>query len=197
MFTSRAEHRLSLRHDTADLRLVPRGHAVGLASDEAFERVQRKLAGIAEVRGLLRARRVRAGDETAGAASVAVEALAPHRGETFEQALRDPRLAIAVLAGMEPGLAALDRSWLDLAELEVKYEGYVRHQEDQVGRARALEALRVPPDFDWATAPGLSSESREKLAAIRPISIGQASRVPGVRQSDLAVLVVLLGKKKA
>ncbi len=197
MFTSRAEHRLSLRHDTADLRLVPRGHAVGLASDEALERVQRKLAGIAEVRDLLRQRRVRADDEAADAAPGPAGGLATHRGETFEQALRDPRLAIATLAGLEPGLAALDRSWLDLAELEVKYEGYVRHQEEQVGRARALEALRVPPDFDWASAPGLSNESREKLAAVRPISIGQASRVPGVRQSDLAVLMVLLKKAKS
>jgi tRNA uridine 5-carboxymethylaminomethyl modification enzyme len=189
MFTSRAEHRLSLRHDTADLRLVPRGHAVGLASDEALERVQRKRRGIEEVRELLRHRRVRSVDEAAA------DGLVTHRGETFEQALRDPRLAIVTLAGLEPALAAVDRSWLDLAELEVKYEGYVRHQEEQVGRARALEALRIPADFDWTSAPGLSSESREKLAAIRPISIGQASRVPGVRQSDLAVLLVLLRKK--
>jgi tRNA uridine 5-carboxymethylaminomethyl modification enzyme len=188
MFTSRAEHRLSLRHDTADLRLVPHGHAAGLQPDAALERLERKQRGIGEVRDLLRRRRVRAEDE------VPVPDLAVHRGETFEQSLRDPRLVIATLARVEPALAAVDRSWGELAELEVKYEGYVRHQEEQVGRARALEQLRIPPDFAWPTAPGLSSEAREKLDRVRPISIGQASRVPGVRQSDLAVLLVLLKK---
>jgi tRNA uridine 5-carboxymethylaminomethyl modification enzyme len=188
MFTSRAEHRLSLRHDTADLRLVPYGHAAGLQPDAALERLERKRRGIEEVRELLRRRRVN-GDDAA-----AVSDLAAHRGETFEQALRNPQLALEVLARLEPSLAALERSWRGLAELEVKYEGYVRHQEEQVGRARAMEALHIPPDFDWESTSGLSSEAREKLAVIRPLSVGQASRVPGVRQGDLAVLLVLLGK---
>jgi tRNA uridine 5-carboxymethylaminomethyl modification enzyme len=188
MFTSRAEHRLSLRHDTADLRLVPHGHAAGLQPDAALERLERKRRGIEEVRELLRRRRVGAED------AASVPDLATHRGETFEQSLKDPRLAFAALAGLEPGLAAVDRAWCDLAELEVKYEGYVRHQEEQVARARAMERLRIPADFDWPSAPGISSEAREKLEQVRPISLGQASRVPGVRQADLAVLLVLLRK---
>jgi len=190
MFTSRAEHRLSLRHDTADLRLVPHGHAAGLQPDEALERLDQKRRGIEDVRELLRRRRVGA-DDVAAAPELAV-----HRGETFEQSLRDPTLALEVLARLEPSLAAADRSWRGLAELEVKYEGYVRHQEEQVARARAMEALRIPPDFDWASAPGLSSEAREKLASIRPVSIGHASRVPGVRQADIAVLLVLVRRSR-
>jgi tRNA uridine 5-carboxymethylaminomethyl modification enzyme len=188
MFTSRAEHRLSLRHDTADLRLVPHGHAAGLQPDAAMERLDRKRRGVEEVRELLRRRRVGA-DDAASAPD-----LASHRGETFEQSLRDPRLTLDGLARLEPSLAAADRSWRGLAELEVKYEGYVRHQEEQVGRARALEALRIPQGFDWPSVPGLSNEAREKLERVRPVSIGQASRVPGVRQADLAVLLVLLRK---
>jgi tRNA uridine 5-carboxymethylaminomethyl modification enzyme len=190
MFTSRAEHRLSLRHDTADLRLVPHGHAAGLQPDAALERLERKRRGIEEVRELLRRRRVSAED------AASVPDLTAHRGETFEQSLRDPRLALGLLSGLEPGLAAADRAWRDLAELEVKYEGYVRHQEEQVVRAQAMEQLRIPADFDWPSAPGISSEAREKLERVRPISLGQASRVPGVRQADLAVLLVLLRKDR-
>ena len=103
MFTSRAEYRLLLRHDNADLRLVAHGFAAGLQPDAALERVERKRRGIAEVRELLRQRRVRADDETAAGGTAAAD-LATHRGETFEQALRDPGLTIATLSQLEPGL---------------------------------------------------------------------------------------------
>jgi tRNA uridine 5-carboxymethylaminomethyl modification enzyme len=102
---------------------------------------------------------------------------------------------IADLLPYRPELASPDlSSWLELAELEVKYEGYIRRQEAQVERFRRLEDLRIPAGFDFAGAPGLSSEARDKLQKIRPLSLGQASRISGVRSSDLAVLLILLRK---
>ncbi len=184
LFTSRAEYRLSLRHDTADLKLLPLGARLGLQGREALERVEAKRRGIAEVREALRGGGLPARDLSG--------ALGAHAGHTPEQALRDPGVRIADLLPYRPGLAG--SPWLALAELEVKYEGYIRRQEAQVERFRRLEDLRIPAGFDYAAAPGLSSEARDKLQKIRPLSLGQASRIAGVRSSDLAVLLILLRK---
>ncbi len=86
------------------------------------------------------------------------------------------------------------REWLTLAETEVKYEGYIRRQDALVGRFRRLEEKRIPADFPWDALAGVSSEAREKLKRIRPLSVGQASRIPGVRPPDIAVLLVHLKK---
>ena len=188
LFTSRAEYRLSLRHDTADIRLMPIGARIGLQGSEAMERLQQKLRGIEQVRELLRGRRVAAAD-IAG-----LMALEPHRGMSFEQALRDPSLTVADLAMLEPSLAWSLPEWLALAETAVKYEGYIRRQDALVGRFRSMEEKRIPPDFPWDAMAGLSSEAREKLKRIRPLSVGQASRIPGVRPPDVAILMVHLKK---
>jgi tRNA uridine 5-carboxymethylaminomethyl modification enzyme len=186
LFTSRAEHRLSLMHGTADIRLLPRGHALGLQDGEALQRLSRKVRGIEEARELLRNRTVAAED------AARLPELAPHKGRSFEQALRDPRVTIADLAGREPALAAAEGSWLALAEAGVKYEGYITRQEEQVGRFRRMEEKLIPRDFDWDGLLGVSSEAREKLKLIRPVSVGQASRISGVRPPDIAILMVSL-----
>lgn len=190
LFTSRAEYRLSLRHDTADLRLLMKGRAAGLQDAGAEERLDRKLRGLEEIRGLLRSRRVARAD------AEALPALVLHVGRSFESALRDPGISAGLLSGREPGLAAHAAEWLALVESEVKYEGYIRRQDQLVGRFHGLENRRIPADFDWDTASGLSSEAREKLRRIRPGSVGQASRVPGVRPPDIAVLLLHLGRGK-
>ncbi len=188
LFTSRAEYRLSLRHDTADLKLLPLGARLGLQDREALERVEAKRRGIAMAREALRGTGLPARDLSA--------ALSAHAGHTPEQALRDPGVRIADLLLYRPELATPAISpWLELAELEVKYEGYIRRQEAQVERFRRLEDLRIPEGFDYVRAPGLSSEARDKLQKILPLSLGQASRISGVRSSDLAVLLILLRKK--
>jgi tRNA uridine 5-carboxymethylaminomethyl modification enzyme len=184
LFTSRAEYRLSLRHDTADLKLLPLGARLGLQDQEALQRVEAKRLGIAAVREALRGADLPARDLP--------EVLRAHAGHTPEQALRDPGVHIGDLLAFRPELRGLP--WLELAELEVKYEGYIRRQEAQVERFRRLEDLRIPAGFDYAGAPGLSSEARDKLQKIRPLSLGQASRIAGVRSSDLAVLLILLRK---
>ena len=191
LFTSRAEYRLSLRHDTADIRLTPLGHSVGLQGADAMERLERKVRGVEEIRELLRARRV-AGEDVAQ-----VPVLETHRGRSFEQALKDPRLSLSDLSSLHPSLAGARPDWLVLAETEVKYEGYIIRQGEQVGRFRGLEERRIPPSFDWSALQGVSSEAREKLRHIRPTSVGQASRIPGVRPPDIAVLMVLLKRVRA
>jgi tRNA uridine 5-carboxymethylaminomethyl modification enzyme len=146
--------------------------------------VEAKRRGIAAVREALRGAGLPARDLP--------EALRAHAGHTPEQALRDPGVRIGDLLPYRPPLVG--SPWLELAELEVKYEGYIRRQEAQVERFRRLEDLRIPAGFDYARAPGLSSEARDKLQKIRPLSLGQASRIAGVRSSDLAVLLILLRK---
>jgi tRNA uridine 5-carboxymethylaminomethyl modification enzyme len=188
LFTSRAEYRLSLRHDTADIRLLPAGHRIGLQGGDAMERLERKIRGLEEIRRLLRARRV-LGEDAAG-----FPTLEPHRGRSFAQALSDPKVCIADLARLDPSIATAPLPWLTLAETEVKYEGYIRRQDEQVGRFQGMEGKRIPADFDWNGLSGVSSEAREKLKRIRPSSVGQASRIPGVRPPDIAILLVHLRK---
>jgi tRNA uridine 5-carboxymethylaminomethyl modification enzyme len=186
LFTSRAEHRLSLMHDTADIRLVPKGRAVGLQDDAASDRLARKIQGIEEARELLSRRKVAAEDVAS------MPELESHKGRSFEQALRDPRVTIVALAVLDAGLARAESSWLALAEAGVKYEGYIARQEEQVGRFLRMEEKVIPRDFDWDALAGVSSEAKEKLKLIRPISVGQASRISGVRPPDIAILMISL-----
>ena len=189
LFTSRAEHRLSLMHDTADIRLLPKGHQIGLQTAEARARLERKKRGIEEVRELLRRRKVSAED------AAALPALESHRGRSFEQALRDPSVSVSGLAPLDDFLSAADARWLSLAEIGVKYEGYIARQEQQVGRFQRLEEKRIPADFDWDGLTGVSAEAKEKLKRVRPLSLGQASRISGVRPPDIAVLMVSLKRE--
>ena len=190
LFTSRAEYRLSLRADTADARLVPKARALGLQGEEALARLERKSRGIEEIRAALRARTVSAADKEV------VAGLEGYRGRSLEQVLRDPRFTLGELArllgadGAAGPIARARPEWLGQAEAEVKYEGYIRRQDEQVARFRKMEEKRIPASFDYQRIVGLSSEAREKLAKIRPDSIGQASRISGVRPADIAVLLL-------
>ncbi len=195
LFTSRAEHRLSLRHDSADRRLTRRGRELGLQSSEAFERFREKEQRIEEIKELLHKRRV--DDDVLSALAAAEAAADRHRGKTLHQVLKDPTVTMEHLTAVLPDLAARARGeWLTQVELDVKYEGYVLRQERQVDRFRKLEGLKIPTGFDYDRLEGISNEGREKLKAIRPFSVGQASRISGVRNSDVTVLVVSLGRRE-
>ncbi len=194
MFTSRAEHRIALRHDNADRRLFSKSREAGLHDNAAQDRFEEKTERIEEVRELLRRRNLSEAEasETREGASWTER----KGGESFERLLRHPDVTMADLIRIEPTLAENMRSeWLRQIELDVKYEGYLKREERHVQRFRKLENLAISGDTDWSTVPGLSTESREKLAAVRPVSIGQASRVPGVRSSDVAVILVHLDKR--
>ena len=172
MFTSRAEYRLNLRHDSADVRLTHKGWEVGLQSDEHLQRLEEKLARIEAVKDLLSAH--------------------THRQKNALAALKMPEVTIEELKGEIAGLDRFDESTLLHVELDVKYAGYIDRQQRQVDRFERLEAMAIDPLFDYDSIEALSSEGREKLKAVRPFSVGQASRINGVRNSDVAILIVHL-----
>jgi tRNA uridine 5-carboxymethylaminomethyl modification enzyme len=174
MFTSRAEYRLNLRHDSCDQRLTQKGYAVGLQKQENLERLQAKLEKMETVKELLAKRRM--GEKSA------------------LQTLKMPEITIADLEAQMPELSSFEQPILYQVELDVKYEGYINRQERQINRFEKLESLVIDALMDYDAVEGLSAEGREKLKKIRPLSVGQASRINGVRNSDIAVLILHLDR---
>ena len=174
MFTSRAEYRLNLRHDTADERLTEKGYEVGLATEERLEKLRDKMKDIESIQDLI-----------------------SHRGfggRNALEALKSPEVTMDELAEGIPEINLYPKSIRLALELKVKYDGYIKRQDRQVDRFSKLEGIRIPEGFDYDAVEGISSEAREKLKAVRPASVGQASRINGVRTSDMTVLLVYLRK---
>ena len=195
MFTSRAEHRISLRHDSSDMRLFEKGYGLGLHSQEQLERFEAKRQGIDEIKELLRTRHLNGGDNWAAVAAATADAQSAPVSKSFYQLLKKPEVTLAQLAELEPAIAeGRPASWLNQVELDVKYEGYVARQERQIRQFEKLEKLRIPEDFNYDALRGLSNEAKEKLAEIRPMSVGQAARIPGIRNADVALLTVTLDR---
>ncbi len=191
MFTSRAEYRLSLRHDDADMRLFPKSLDIGLLGAKAQDLFLEKKESIEEIKELLRNRRIKKVDLKEG-----MEVLTSHIGDTLYKTVKNPHISINILKEIEPGIDEYKSQWVKHAELDVKYEGYIAKQQKQVARFKKMENVKIPVDFDYNSVKGISIESKEKLNKIKPVSVGQASRISGVRTPDIAVLLVLLGKGK-
>ncbi|MCL1980192.1 MAG: tRNA uridine-5-carboxymethylaminomethyl(34) synthesis enzyme MnmG [Proteobacteria bacterium] len=197
LFTSRAEYRLLLREDNADLRLCEIGHQIGLVSESAWEVFQGKRACIEETVCLLHATRIKP-------QSAVNEFLARHGSQAITQAmtladiLRRPEIRLHQLPELvdtvapELPLPAQAAAWYDEIELQVKYEGYIRRQEEQIARFKKLERIALPPDLVYKGLPGLSNEVVEKLTKVQPRSLGQASRISGVTPAAISVLQVHL-----
>jgi tRNA uridine 5-carboxymethylaminomethyl modification enzyme len=189
MFTSRAEYRLLLREDNADRRLTPAGRRVGLVADEPWARFEEKMAAIATGRERLRQLRISPGD------SVTIERLGLEtlkNGVALEELLRRPEIVMADVAVLDPELAALAADVQEQLEIDIKYAGYIERQAEQVERFRRGEGVAVPADFNYDEALALSAEVREKLKKIRPTTLGQLARVPGVTPAAVAIMSVLL-----
>ena len=196
MFTSRAEHRMLLRQDNADTRLTPMGYELGIATTERMERMQTRRAALDQTLSNLRATAL-SPDQVNGYLASVDTALITQPKRAAELALR-PQVNVGDLlraAGVHadlvadaPGLEPIDQ----LAEIEIKYAGYVEREEENVARMRSLESLRIPDDYAFASVNAISIEARQKLARIRPQTLGQASRISGVSPSDVQALMVLL-----
>jgi tRNA uridine 5-carboxymethylaminomethyl modification enzyme len=192
MFTSRAEYRLLLREDNADLRLREIGHAVGCVSEADYSRTQQRLAQLRRLTDRLENTVVYPRDEL----NRALQDLrtAPIRLPTsLAQLLRRPELGAAQIWGLagfdeEPPSADV----LAQIEVSIKYEGYVKRQEDGIRRYSKMEHAQIPRELDYTRISGLSREVKEKLAAIRPHSLGQASRIPGITPAALSLLAIHL-----
>ncbi len=193
MFTSRAEYRLCLRHDTADIRLSEKAGYAGLRTAEAEEALAEKIHEIDEIKELLSHRRVGRADLDLAAGRI--EGLEERLGDSFEKLMKVPDFTADDLLILEPSLRKHDMQRLEIAAIDIKYEGYISRQQKQINRFKRMENLRIPDDFDYGRVAGISKESIEKFRAIRPMSVGQASRISGVRSSDIAVLLVALGRK--
>jgi tRNA uridine 5-carboxymethylaminomethyl modification enzyme len=174
MFTSRAEYRLLLRHDNADRRLTPIGRRIGLVSDEAWTRLQRKETAIAALTDYLRTHR--------------------HGTDTLEHWLRRTEVDWSQIVAMVPAVQEFHTpaDALEQVVLEAKYAGYIHRQAEQVERFQKMESRPIPAHFDYAAVPQLRAEAKEKLSRIRPANVGQAGRISGISPADLAVLLIYL-----
>jgi len=193
MFTSRAEYRLLLREDNADLRLSETGYRVGLLPEERYRRFRAKQEGLSSLMAVLETSRVSA--EHPLALAVLVAGGAPVRpGISYAELLRRPEVTGALVVSHDPGLSRFSAEVVSQAELILKFDGYLRRQEDDAKKLRKYEDLKFPPGFPFEAVYGLSAEVRDKLVRVRPLSIGQAQRIPGVTPAAVALLLVALTK---
>ena len=193
MMTSRAEYRLILRQDNADLRLTPIGRAVGLVRDERWERFTAKRDAIEEALSTLRETRLSPRAETEEL--LADAGIAPLRVPMSLFALLSREGSYDVLAPLFD-LPALAADVKEEVEITARYDGYIKKQREQIARMERLESRRIPEGIDYGAIASLRLEAAEKLAAVRPRSIGQASRISGVSPADISVLLVWLERER-
>jgi tRNA uridine 5-carboxymethylaminomethyl modification enzyme len=176
MFTSRAEYRLFLRQDNADARLMHYGKRFGLISDEQMQALRIKMESVSE--GLARLHETRLGQQTGG------------------QLLRRPEVSYRELRSRGAvDLPLYDDAVIEQIEIEIKYEGYLKRQLEEITRMRKMESRKIPEWIDFLSMGALKKEAREKLHRIRPLSIGQAARISGITPADISILTILLEKQ--
>ncbi len=192
MFTSRAEYRLRLREDNADLRLTPQGFKLGLVTSQQHEQFLQERAAVDETTRLLESTRVNPDTEQAKT----LEAASGERvskSQTAAEFLKRPKVSARALSSLVPPSdlgADLDSRALEQAGIEIKYAGYIKRQDDEIARVKRHESIRLPERIDYASIEGLSNELREKLEDTRPASLARAARVPGITPAALSLLMV-------
>ena len=196
MMTSRAEYRLHLRQDNADLRLTEKGYKAGLASKERYERMLEKKASAEEIERRLKERFVPADDKLQTFLDAHGEARCEKGALRLSELLCRPTVTIKELIDFYDWIGTQKADALELAEINIKYEGYLGRQQTQIDQFRRSEALLMPEDINYLEINTLRIEARQKLQAQRPVSLGQASRIPGVSPGDIAVLMVYLEKHR-
>ncbi len=195
MMTSRAEYRLLLRQDNADLRLTKIGHEMGLISEERYQKLLKKERQIAEE--IARVEKV-----FVGTSEKVQELLVEHgstplnSGISLAELIKRPELSYEILAPLDPQRPELMRGVVEQVNIHMKYDGYIQRQMRQVEQFQKLENKKIPDNLNYDDVPSLRTEARQKLTAVRPLSIGQASRISGVSPADISVLLVWLEHKR-
>ncbi|WP_274954239.1 MULTISPECIES: tRNA uridine-5-carboxymethylaminomethyl(34) synthesis enzyme MnmG [Anaerostipes] len=191
MMTSRAEYRLLLRQDNADLRLTKIGHEAGLIDDERYEHLLKKEKQIEEEEKRLDHVNIGAGKEVQSLLE-SLGSTTLKSGASIKELIRRPELNYMALAPIDPERPALPEDVQEQVNINIKYEGYIRRQMSQVKQFKKMEKKRIPEDIDYEDVGSLRIEARQKLSKIRPASIGQASRISGVSPADISVLLIYL-----
>lgn len=196
MFTSRAEYRILLRQDNADLRLTPIGYALGLASEERMRRVEQKEQNTKALLDTLKSSKVEPQEINAELEKIGSSTL--REKSPLLNLLKRPEISLENLPTMHAGVAEMvagyDTEVTEQVEISLKYESYIEKEQRMAQKIAELEDFKIPESFDYASVKALSKESIEKLKTIRPETIGQASRISGVRPSDISILLVYLGR---
>ena len=195
MMTSRSEYRLILRQDNADLRLTPLGREIGLVGDERWNRFCAKKQAIeAEIRRLERVTIPLS--EGLNAMLVSRETSPVTAGTKAAELLRRPQIGYGDISPFDPSAPALPKEVWEQAEIEMKYAGYIKKQLAQVEQMKKLESRLLPEEMDYREVSGLRLEAKEKLNRVKPLNIGQASRISGVSPADISVLMIWLEQKR-
>lgn len=194
MLTSRSEYRLLLRQDNADERLTPIGHKIGLIDDEQFARFNKKQELIRDEKTRLESLKIPATAENNQILAKYEEHL--DRGIRASELLKRPNITYKVLKELDDSTRVLNvpKDVYEQIDVIVKYDGYIKRQQEQVDQAGKLEKFKIPEDIDYSTIDHISSETKEKLAKIKPKTLAQASRIGGVKPADISILMVMLDK---
>ncbi|MFM7301665.1 MAG: tRNA uridine-5-carboxymethylaminomethyl(34) synthesis enzyme MnmG [Crocinitomicaceae bacterium] len=199
MFTSRAEFRILLRQDNADLRLTSIAHTLGIQDDDTLNKIQQKNLGVSEIHGVLR---------KTGVSPVLLNAMLKEKDSSpvnqqvkLSSVITRPNITLQDLVPLSVDLSkvyeewkSIDESITEQAEIQIKYEGYIEREEEQAAKLSRLEDLKIPQNTEYQQIKSLSSEAIEKLNRIKPATIGQATRISGITPSDISVLLVHLGR---
>jgi tRNA uridine 5-carboxymethylaminomethyl modification enzyme len=196
MFTSRAEFRTLLRQDNADLRLTELSHKLGLASDTRIRRVEEKQKNVAEIRQILNAHSIE--PEEINAFLTEIESAPLVEKQKAAKLVLRPNISLQQIlensAALQTKLANQEVEFIEQAEIQVKYERYIEKEKEIVDRMANLENQMIPDSFDYDKVAALSIEALQKFKKIRPLTLGQASRISGVNPSDIQILMVYMGR---
>ena len=194
IMTSRVEYRLLLRQDNADLRLTEKGHEIGLVTEERYERFKKKKEAV--LRETDRLLKTTVGPGEINPVLMDKDSSKVINRISLAELLKRPEISYDYLIGYYPPKEPLTRDEKDTVEVNIKYEGYIQKQQSQIERFKKLEGISLSEEIPYEEIKGIRIEARQKLNKVKPLSIGQASRISGVSPADINVLLVYLEKRK-